>query len=240
MNAIRGGYVQDVHVNLPWDGHVVASDEILSHNLVFHTDDGKDLFYVSAVGATDYNRGTYTQIDLPTVQGWERYSISFPENGHSKHVVYAGPTGGTSTSTIRVTVSATDEASAKVKAELKVKEGLELLGSGIENSLSLSAEVVKRISETSEFVVDVSFTQAQYRFEVEYEGYLTHTLNEKCKFFCPTSKNPGELPLDVYTKVEIKPFDLNYAFIFWSFPSGVEYSDLGLGNLPIIYEEVSK
>ncbi|WP_456366339.1 hypothetical protein [Thermococcus sp.] len=240
MDTIRGGYLQDVRVYLPWDDHVVASDEILTHNLVFHLDNGEDLSYVGAVGATDYNRGTYTQISMPTVQGWERYSVSFPEDGYSKRVVYAGPMDGTLTSTIRVTVSATDEASAKVKAEAKVKAGLELLGSGVENSISLSAEVVKRISETEEFVVDVSFTQRQYRLEIEYSGYLTHTLNENCQFFCPTSGNFNELPLDTYTKVETKPFDLSAVFIFWSFPSGVDYDSLGLGNLPVVYEEVNE
>ncbi|MDV3103273.1 hypothetical protein [Thermococcus waiotapuensis] len=240
MDTIAGGYVQDVRIYLPWDDHVVASDEILTHDLVFHTDDGKDLFYVTAIGATDYNRGTYTQINL-IATGWERYSVFFPEDGYSKHNVYAGPTGGTSTSTIRVTVSATDEASAKAEAEMKVKAGLELLGSGIENSISLSAEVVERISETKEFVVEVSFTQAQYRFEVGYQGYLTHTLNEKCKFFCPVSASFSELPSDnIYTKIETKPFELNLVFIFWSFPSGVDYNSLGLGELPIVYEEVNK
>lgn len=240
MDTIRGGYVQDVRVYLPWDDHVVASNEILTHSLVFYTDDGEALPYVGAIGVTDYNRGTYTQISLPGVQGWERYSVSFPEDGYSKHVVYAGPTGGTSTSTIQVKVSATDEASAKIQAEMKVKEGLQLLGSGVENSISLSAEVVERISETNEFIVEVSFTQTQYRFEVMYKGYLDYTLNENCKFICPTSTNFNELPLDTYTKVETKPFDLSSVFIFWSFPSGVDYNSLGLGDLPIVYEEVTE
>ncbi len=244
-NTIKGGYVQNVKVRIPWDDYVVTSVAVLTHSLVLYTDDGKTLKYIGAIGgATDYNRGgTYTSIKLPGVTGWERYSVSFPSNGESKHYVYAGPTGGTETASVRVIVSATDEASAKVAAEAKVKAGLELLGSGVENSISLSAEVVERISQTNEFVVEVSFTQSQYRFELGYKGYLIHELTEKCYGFCPTSERlgPEGLPSNTYTKIETKPFDLSYVEFFWSFPpDGVDYNSLGTGELPIVYEEVKE
>ncbi|EEB73919.2 Hypothetical protein TAM4_207 [Thermococcus sp. AM4] len=251
-DTIRGGYVQDVKVSIPWDGHVAASVSILAHHLYFIDDDGKIYDFPIAVGATDYNRGTQSTISYPGgTTTKEKYSVSFVNDGYSKHVIYSGTTSGESRGGVIVKVTATDEVSAKMKAEAKVKAGLDVLGSGWETALELSSEVVKKVSGTQEYYVEVSFTLKHYYLEVDYKGYLVHEVTTygngpACPTLAPNlpeiSKNSVISPLGcVYSKVNTKPFDLSRIVYFWSFAGGVDISSLGANQgFPIVYEEVSE
>ncbi|WP_456326794.1 hypothetical protein [Palaeococcus sp. (in: euryarchaeotes)] len=255
-DTIRGGYVQDVRVSIPWDDHVTASVSILAHHLYLIDGDGKVYDFPIAVGAADYNRGN-SQYDILS---WgnnyktttkEKYSVSFVNDGYSKHVIYSGTTSGESRGEVIVKVTATDEVSAKMKAEAKVKEGLDVLGSGWETALELSSEVVKKVSGTREYYVKVSFTLKHYYLEVDYKGYLVHEVTTYgngpvCPTVAPnlleTSKNSVISSLGcVYSRINTKPFDLSRIVYFWSFAGGVDISSLGTNQeLPIVYEEVSE
>ncbi len=123
-------YAGPVYVSIPWDRLDLASVGIIAHGDQYplYDTDGSRFFRVVAIGATDYNKGTYYIINQPGVSGYENYTVSFNDSSAfdasqpgfhpAHHAIFIKALDETTTRTFKVVATNVTEAKKEVEKTL--------------------------------------------------------------------------------------------------------------------------
>ncbi|ASJ01867.1 hypothetical protein A3L09_00630 [Thermococcus profundus] len=234
-----------IYKSIPWDGLDVISAAILVHGVPYDLrgQSGQKFMVVYKIGATDYGRGIYREINEPMAKGYEKFGVQL-----RKHYFTAG---GEATEAYKVIfiVTASSEQEAEQKVETSLGASVPILDDllSFEAGVDYSVTNVYKTFYSETYGVEVTFYRHVYYAELEFNGTLTRTLYEKCPLgYCPLSSKPTP---SVEMKASLGPESSYYRTYYRDFDVGTdgmlyfvgpdEVYGLGDYTMPLNFEEVN-